>query len=155
MRALAHRMNDIKLNTLILNRFCGEEYYSIQSASWSIWDGRTLCVEMWFEEGLNLHEDTDYLAQEPGWELYFDVPSITDEMLKPGMILGDTENIEDETHFYYCEHLPTYNNKLEILGREDDKILFKITGECCDVNYYDGSKGSDTLEITAWIDEEN
>ncbi len=30
-----------------------------------------------------------------------------------------------------------------------------ICGECCDVNYYDGSKGNDVLEITAWIDKRN
>lgn len=50
-----------ELNTLILKRFCGEEYYPIESARWSIWDAETFCVEMWFEEGRNLHEDTEEL----------------------------------------------------------------------------------------------
>ena len=142
------------LNKLILKRFCGEEYYPVQSASWSIWRDRTFCVEMWFTEGENLHEDTEYLEQEPGWELYFDVPSITEESLQPGFVLEQKDIIEDETHFYYCEHLPTFDNRLEILDREEDRLLLKVTGTCCDVNYYDGSKGNNELEITLWIDKE-
>ena len=63
------------LGTLTIKRFCGEEYYPLDSASWSIWDGRVFCVEMNFGEGTGLHEDTAYLAQEPLWELYFDMPS--------------------------------------------------------------------------------
>ncbi len=147
-------MHDDMLNTLIIKRFCGEEYYPIESAGWSIWDSTTFCVEMWFQEGRNLHEDTEELAQEPGWELYFTIPSMDEEEVQSGMVLEEKNNIADETHFYYCEHLPTLNNRLEVLDRDGDRILFKITGECCDVNYYDGSKGNNLLEITAWIDKE-
>ena len=32
-------MNDARLNTLVLKRFCGEEYYPLQSAVRSIWNG--------------------------------------------------------------------------------------------------------------------
>ena len=77
-----------------------------------------------------------------------------EEEVQSGMVLEEKDNIADETHFYYCEHLPTLNNRLEVLDRDGDRILFKITGECCDVNYYDGSKGNNLLEITAWIDKE-
>ena len=141
------------LNTLVLKRFCGNEYYPIDSANWSIDDSTTLGVEMWFKEGRNLHEDTEELAQEPVWELYFTISPMNEENVKPGMVLEEKDNHADETHFYYCEHQPTLNNHLEVLDRDGDRILFRITGECCDVNYYDGSKGNDILEITAWIDK--
>ena len=147
-------MKDERLNTLILKRFCGEEYYRLQNASWSIWNGSVLCVEMWFAEGTNLHEDTEYLEEEPGWELYFNLPEENEDCVKTGMVLTDTENREEETHFYYCEHLPTVNNRLEILDTDGTRLLLRITGECCDVNYYDGSKGNNSLELTAWIDQE-
>lgn len=143
-----------ELNTLILKRFCGEEYYPIASARWSIWDAETFCVEMWFEEGRNLHEDTEELAESPGWELYFSIPPMKEEDVKAGMVLEEKDNKPDETHFYYCEHLTTLNNHLEVLDRDGDRLLLRITGECCDVNYYDGSKGNNFLEITAWIDKE-
>ncbi len=147
-------MDNNFLNTLILKRFCGDEHYPLQSAVWSIWDGRVFGVEMYFDEGTDLHEDTEYLAQEPSWELYFNVPGMKEEDVSKGLILEEKDNREDETHFYYCEHLTTENNRLEVLNRDEDRILARITGECCDVNYYDGSKGNNTLEITVWIDKE-
>ena len=141
-------------NELIIKRFCGEEVYPLESAAWSIWNSAVLCVEMWFEEGKNLHDDTKALAQAPGWELYFNIPPMDEEDVKPGMVLEEKDNRTDETHFYYCEHLPTRNNRIEVLGRDGDRLLLKITGECCDINFYDGSRGNDILEITAWIDKE-
>ena len=47
--------------------------------------------------------------------------------------------------------MPTENSRLEVLDRDGDRLLLKITGECCDVSCYDGSKGNNTLEMTAWI----
>jgi hypothetical protein len=147
-------MSQEKMNTLILKRFCGEEYYPLEDAKWSIWNQTTFCLEMSFGEGSSLHEDTEELAESPLWELYFNVPAMDEQDVKPGMILEEKDNREDETHFYYCEHQPTANNRLEVLGREGGRILVRVTGECCDVNYYDGSKGNNILEIEAWIDPE-
>ncbi len=144
-------MENDRTGTLVIRRFCGEEYYPLQSGTWSIWDGRVFCVEMDFGEGTCLHEDTEYLAQEPLWELYFDMPSPEVEV---GTIFTDEQNREDETHLYYCEHYPTEKNRVEVLERDGERMLLKITGECCDVNYYDGSKGNDELEITVWLDKE-
>ena len=140
------------MDKLILKRFCGEEYYPLESASWSIWKDHLL-VEMNFTAGENLHEDTEYLEQEPSWELCFTLEN--EKLLVPGLVLENKDNEENETNFYYCEHNLTYDNRLEILDREDDRLLLKITGICCDVNYYDGSKGNDSLEITLWIDQES
>ena len=128
-------MNHNMLNTLILKRFCGDEYYPIESARWSIWEKTTFCVEIGFKEGTNLQEDTEYLAQKPLWELYFNIPPTDEAEVKPGMLLEEKDNCEDETHFYYCEHFPTLNPRLEVLDRDGDRLLFRITGECCDVNF--------------------
>lgn len=147
-------MSGDRTDTLILKRFCGEEYYPLETAAWSVYSNTTFCVEMQFAEGTNLHEDTAELDEMPGWELYFNIPPMTEEDIRPGMSLEDKDCREDETHFYYCEHLPTANSHLEVLDRKDDRILVRITAECCDVNYYDGSKGNNGLEITAWIDKE-
>ena len=140
-----------KLNTLIIKRFCGEECYPLQNGTWSI-DDNELSIEMNFGPGTNLHEDTAYLEEEPGWNLYFDTTNVTNESVKSGLILNEAN--EDETYIYYCECMSTFENHLEILERKGDDILVKVTGECCDINYYDGSKGNDILEVTAWISKE-
>lgn len=140
-----------KLNTLVIRRFCGEEYYPLQNGTWSIDNGK-FSVEMDFGPGTNLHEDTADLDEEPNWNLYFDTTNIINESVKSGLILNEAN--EDETYLYYGECISTFKNYLEILERKDDSILIKVTGKCCDVNYYDGSKGNDTLEITTWINKE-
>lgn len=140
-----------KLNTLIIRRFCGKEYYPLQNGTWSIDNGK-FSVEMNFGPGTNLHEDTADLDEEPSWNLYFDITRITNESIESGLVLNGAN--EDETYIYYGECTPTFKNYLEILEKTDDSILVKVTGECCDVNYYDGSKGNNTLEITAQISRE-
>ena len=133
---------------LKLKRFCGEETYPLKEAKWYMID-RDLWIDMEFAEGHDLHEDTEYLAQEPVWELRFDAAD--DNILQKGCILTNENDEEEDGNFYYCEHIPTFHNVLEVLDRKEDEILFKINAVCCDVNYYDGSKGNDELELTAWI----
>ncbi|MBR4462692.1 MAG: hypothetical protein IKS51_08950 [Erysipelotrichaceae bacterium] len=144
-------MDTNHLNILILKRFCGEEHYPLQSAVWSIWHD-DLVIEMSFEEGTDLHEDTAYLEQEPSWELSF--PLSDEAMLQVGAIFENKDNEDNGANFYYCEHNLTYDNRLEILDRDGDRLLVRMTGICCDVNYYDGSRGNDELEIIAWVDKE-
>ena len=135
---------------LIVKRFCGDEFYPLEHANW-YFIGNTLWIDMAFKQGTQLHEDTEFLEQEPTWEVSFKVDS--EEMLQKGMIVENSNENDEDAIFYYCEHNPTYKNRLEILDREDNKLHIKISGECCDINYYDGSKGNDYLEITAWIDK--
>lgn len=59
-------MND----TLILKRFCGEEQYTLLRGTWSIDDG-VLSIVLSFGSGINLHEDTEDMTEEPDWNLYF------------------------------------------------------------------------------------
>lgn len=135
---------------LIVKRFCGEEFYPLESSKWYM-IRNTLWIDLAFGQGEQLHEDTEYLAQEPTWEISFKVDN--EEMIKQGLVLDNPNEVYEDAIFYYCEHNPTFKNRLEILERNDDKLLIKLSGECCDINYYDGSKGNDTLEMTAWIDK--
>ena len=136
-----------KTNELILKRFCGEEYYEIDNSSWRI-DNNHLFLELNFKEGTNLHEDTKELNESPSLDLYFKTV-ISESDIKKGLVCDEIDNAN--TYFYYCEYNDVFNTKLEVLDRIEDKVLFKIICECCDVNYYDGSKGNNTLEVTTWV----
>lgn len=136
---------------LILKRFCGDEIYPLANANWCI-SGGELKIDMRFSRGTQLHEDTKYLAEEPSWWIYFS--NITDDsILKKGLVLENSNESEDDAFLYYCEHNPTYHNRLEILDRINDQLLIRLSAVCCDVNYYDGSKGTNKMEITAWISQ--
>ena len=148
-------MNEDMLNTLILKRFCGVETYPVESTYWCIWDKTLLDVSIWFEKGTNRHEDAKELDFPPSWDLYFDVLPMKGEDLRPGMIFADKDNKDGMTNFWFDEEFPTYNNHLEVLDRDGDRILCRITGECCDVDVRDGSKGMDSLELTVWIQSDD
>ena len=135
---------------LTLKRFCGDELYPLTSSKWFIIDN-TLWINLTFSQGMQLHEDTEYLAEEPTWELSFEIDDET--ILKKGSVLENANESDEDAYLYYCEHNPTYKNRLEILDSIDGKLLVRISAECCDINYYDGSKGNDILEFTAWIEK--
>lgn len=146
-------------NFLTLKRFCGDEKYPIESAEWYIMDGDgtwddpyTLCLEMQFEAGIELHEDTETLGAEPSWEISFPALKLAEEDLQVGFMMEmDNDDEEEEANFYYCEHQPTLKNKMEILEIKDDSLLIHLTGKTEDVNYYDGSKPKNELDVTAWF----
>lgn len=131
-------------------RFCGVELYPLSHAKWYV-SGNTMWINMSFSEGIDLHKDTEFLAQEPTWELSFKINS--ENEIKSGVIFENANESDEDAVFYYCEHTPTYKNRIEIVERQNDNIFVRISGECCDINYYDGSKGNDILEITAWINK--
>ena len=149
-------------NYLTLKRFCGEEKYPVESANWYIiegdgtWDDPyMLCLEMEFSEGEELHEDTENLEAEPSWEISFSSLKLTEEDLKAGFKM-ELENEDDEDSlFYYCEHQPTFENKMEILEVKGDSLLIHITGKTTDVNFYDGSKPMNELDIIVWFEKED
>ena len=141
-------MEDIHM--LAIKRFCGDELYPLESSKWYI-IGHTLWIDLAFAQGSQLHEDTEYLAEEPTWELSFKIDDET--ILKKGTVLENANESDEGAYLYYCEHNPTYKNRLKILDRIDDKLLVRISAECCDINFYDGSKGNDVLELTAWVEK--
>ena len=138
---------DSNIDKLVLKRFCGEEYYLVDSSSYSIKDNKLL-ITVNFREGTNLHEDTKELMEEPSLSLSFDLSN----SLEKGIVLNNPDN--NDTYFYYCEYIDLSNIRLEILDIKNNQILIKLSAECTDINYYDGSKGNDSLTLTAWIDGE-
>ncbi len=144
---------------LTLKRFCGEEKYPIRSAEWYIMEGDgtwddpyTLCLEMDFGEGVDLHEDTKTLKAEPSWEVSFPALKLSRWKLLPGFTMKlENEEEDEEAIFYYCEHQPTICNKVKVLRVWGNSLLLHITAKTEDVNFYDGSKPKNELELTAWF----
>jgi len=146
---------------LSLKRFCGEEKYPVESAEWYIlkgdgtWDDPcTLCLEMTFAAGEELHEDTIGLDAMPSWEVSFPALELTKKDLQIGFAMN-IDNEDEEANFYYCEHQPTTENKVEVLEVKGNDLLLRITAKTMDVNYYDGSKPMNELEVIAWFSNED
>lgn len=145
------------MNTLILERFCGEESYPVKSAEWYILDGDgtwddpySLWLEVKCGAGEKLSEDTKSLAAEPNLDISFDALHLKNEEIKAGLVM-ENENEEDESTalMYYCDHQPTRKNRMEVLERDGDSLVIKITAKTTDVNYYDGSKPDNKIEVVA------
>ena len=105
-----------------------------------------------------MSDDTKSLNGQPHWELTVRAEKLDLAALKSGFkaeipIGYDEESGENLTNFYYCEHDPSDNNQLEILEKQGNRILFRISGEVGDVNYYDGSKPVNKILVEAWFEE--
>lgn len=144
------------MDKLMLKRFCGEEAYPIKKAVWDILEGDgtwddpySLWLEIECDAGESLNEDTINLDAKPNLDISFHALTLKDEDIKPGFILTfENEEEESEALLYYCDHQPTKNNRMEILERTGDTLLVKLTAETMDVNYYDGSKPDNKIELT-------
>ncbi|MBE7649170.1 hypothetical protein G1K66_12590 [Tenacibaculum finnmarkense] len=149
-------------SNLRLIRFCGEELYPIESATWHFHKSEEDNInELWLEikadYGQQLSEDTKYLEKQPHWELTIKIENLklTDFVsgFKTEIESGFDEESEDYlTNFYYCEHEPSDNNSIEIVERNENQILFRIEGEITDVNYYDGSKPNNKIIVETWFE---
>lgn len=148
-------------NILYMERFCGMEEYPLKDSTWYIIKGdRTDCdpdrlyLEMNFEKGRVMHEDTQFLDEEPFWELIFYSAQMPEIILQAGLCMEQLNERHDvDANLYYGEHQPTLDNKMEILAVDGDRLKIRLTGITEDVNYYDGSKPKSTLQIIAWFDK--
>lgn len=148
---------------LKLTRFCGDEFYPINKATWHLYkDEEDNINELWLEiyadSGIVLHEDTEYLGAKPHWELTYRAENLNINDLTTGFKVevpyGYDEELNDSlTNFYYCEHEPSDNNIIEILATEESRLLIRVTAEITDVNYYDGSKPRNKIFVEAWFDK--
>ena len=149
---------------LKLTRFCGEELYPIETATWHFHKNEDDEInELWLEIetdfGIQLSDDTKELGGTPHWELTLRIKNLTLSDLTVGFKADIKDGYSDElddtvTNFYYCEHEQSDNNEIEILDKKGNKILFRITGEVTDVNYYDGSKPKNKIYVETWFDED-
>ncbi|MFQ6973493.1 MAG: hypothetical protein ACLRTG_20155, partial [Enterocloster aldenensis] len=95
-----------------------------------------------------------YLEAEPSWEVNFYSLKIPAASLQPGFCLEQPNREEDvEGNLYYMEHQPTIDNKMEVVEAEGERLKIRLTGITEDVNYYDGSKPKNTMELVAWFDK--
>lgn len=148
---------------LMLKRFCGEEKYPVECTEWYILEGDgtwddpyTFCLEMAFATGEELHEDTKELEAEPSWEISFPALKLRKKDLQTGFIMDFANEDEDEeANFYYCEHQPTIDNKVEVLEVKGNSLLLRVTAKTMDVNFYDGSKPMNELEVIAWFSKQD
>jgi hypothetical protein len=153
---------EMKENTLFLTRFCGVEQYPVESATCHIVKGDgteddpdMLSLEIHFKTGTVLHEDTAGLEAEPSWEINFYAVQFTVSSLKPGLCLEQPNAMEDmDGNFYYVEHQPTINNQMKIIESDGERLKIHLNGATEDVNYYDGSKPKNTMELVAWFDKD-
>jgi hypothetical protein len=147
---------------LKLTRFCGEEFYPINKATWKIYEDKNGNMnELWLEVradfGIVLHEDTKYLKAKPHWELTIRAENLNIDDLatdfRAEIPCGYDEDSDDSlANFYYCEHEPSDNNVIEILATEENRLLIRVTGETTDVNFYDGSKPKNKIFVETWFD---
>lgn len=149
---------------LKLTRFCGEELYPIENATWHFHastddEVNQLWLEIETDLGIQLSDDTKDLGGKPHWELTLRIKDLKPSDLTIGfkaqIEYGYDDDLDDTvTNFYYCEHEQTDKNEIEILEKNGNKILFRITGEVTDVNYYDGSKPKNKIYVETWFDED-
>lgn len=146
-------------NILYLTRFCGVEQYPVETATWYIIDGDgtedepdILCIKAECTAGNHLHEDTAYIAAEPSWEVSFCAARIPIHRLQPGFCL-EQPNVDKDVdgNLYYMEHQPTTDNEMEILAVEGERLKIRLKGFTEDVNYCDGSKPQNRMQLTAWF----
>jgi hypothetical protein len=147
---------------LKLIRFCGEELYPINKATWHIYKNEEDNInELWLDIeagiGIVLHEDTEYAKAKPHWELTYKAKNLDENNLQVGFKAEIPNGYDDEeddtvTNFYYYEHEPTDNNTIEILAVENNRLLIRVIGETMDVNYYDGSKPLNKLSVETWFE---
>lgn len=148
-------------NILYMERFCGMEEYPLKDSIWYIlkgdgteYDPDQLYLEMNFEKGRVMHEDTRFLDEEPFWNLVFYSFQMPDIVPQAGLCMEQPNERQDVYgNLYYGEHQPTMDNKMEILMIDGDRLKVRLTGVTEDVNYYDGSKPKSTLQITAWFNK--
>ena len=126
-------------NVLYLTRFCGMERYPVETATWNI------------IEGDGTEDAPDILCL----EINFYSLKIPADSLEPGFCLEQPNQEEDvDGNLYYMEHQPTMDNKMEVIEVDGKRLKIRLTGLTEDVNYYDGSKPKNTMELVAWFDKD-
>lgn len=153
---------ELELNTLFLERFCGTEQYLVESATWYVIDGDgteddpdMLCIAIEFKHGTNLHDDTKTLNANPSWEINFYSLTPVIDLLKENQTFVQPNETEDiDGNLYYAAHQPTINNVMQILEVNGNKLKVKLSAETEDINYYDGSKPKNTLQLITWLEKQ-
>jgi hypothetical protein len=150
----------MKVGILTLNRFNGQEQFSISAAKIFQFEDDGF-FELNFEietdeKPIKTLPDTKDLDARPNAEFIIRVKDFAWNNLV-GKCYTIPQGYDEETgdyltRFYYCEHEETDDNVIEIIERNNDKFHVIIKATCIDVNYYDNSKPRTKLEIDAWFE---
>ncbi|MFE7464389.1 hypothetical protein ACFU6R_09815 [Streptomyces sp. NPDC057499] len=147
----------------VLHRFNGDEAYRLGEAtvrvlrsygsgsgsgSGSEGDGHEVTV--WFEaqadpEGARRCADTAEAGMVPSAEVGVGMTegeADIDRLVGRTFLVPGVPEGEDSASslLYYFEHEPLRDNRITVVSRDGDRLRLRWTGECDDVNFYDGSK---------------
>ncbi|MFJ6016624.1 hypothetical protein [Streptomyces sp. NPDC092952] len=149
----------------VLHRFNGDEVYGLDEAVVRVirsYDGDGEGgggheVTVWFEasaasDGARRCADTAEAGMVPSAEVGVGMTAAEAEIdrlvgrtfLMPGVPEGEDSAL---SLLYYFEHEPLRDNRITVVARVGDRLRLRWTGECCDVNFYDGSKPPARIEI--------
>ena len=113
-------------------------------------------------DGLHMSVAVNDIFADPGDDIFAlnqDGSMLAVSFYNGGLIVFDLEQPneanEADGSFYYLEHQPTRNNRMEILARDGNRLKIRVSGSTEDVNYYDGSKPENRLQLTAWFEKEH
>ncbi len=151
----------LTIGKLDLKRYSGNERFPISLATYEIdFDSifqrfnLHLNVKLGHLEGV---EKTDQRADiTPEWDLHFPLSEIEVHHLDEGLSLeipyGYIDAVDDYyALFHYFERIPSFKNKMTLVGIDEDKWCIAITGMTDDVEFYDGSKPLASIGVKAWF----
>lgn len=151
-------------DTLHMQRFKGLESYQIESAKWNLYrdedpQGMNLCLRVECSKAIKQFEDTAYVGGKPDWELNLVQPVLEDSSLHTGFKAEIPASYDESrggwiTNFYFTSHEGSEKNQVEVLSRDGDRLLIRLTGEIVDVNHYDDSKPRSKVSVTTWFSKD-
>ncbi|MFB9077971.1 hypothetical protein ACFFLS_04795 [Flavobacterium procerum] len=139
------------LNQLKITRSCGVEYYPVEKALWEINTEKSadntypLYLNIQFEKGTVLCDDTAMLDEKPSWHL--ETPLKEEHVIKGLKV----EIANEPVAFSYDRLKDTLENVVEVLEVDGDKLLIELTGKTIDVNMDEDSEPDTILQVTAWF----
>jgi hypothetical protein len=144
-----------------MERFKGLEIYQIESAKWNFYeDGARGGMNLWLSvdggSAIKQFEDTEYVRGAPDWELNLVEVDLKDSILEAGFRASIPSGYDERrggwiTNLYFTSHDGSDENTIEVLQRDGDRLLIRLTGEIVDVNYYDDSKPRSKLLVETWF----
>ena len=146
-------------NRFLVKRFSGPELFKVTKAHWNLYEdeGRNnLTLYLECDGGVALTEEISYCSEYCNWELNLWESNLSEEQLVPGFKAKIPSGYDESkdgwiTNFYFTEHDGSDNNEIEIIKKENERLLIKITGEITDLNFYDGSKPNSKLCVQTWF----
>jgi len=151
----------VKNEILTMKRFCIDEQYEICNPVWNhYYDREEKAYNFWLriesDKAITQSEDTAYIFQALNWEINVVEKSLREEDIRTGFKYFIPDGYDETrggwiTNFYFCEHMGTDKNHIEIIDTDGDSLLVRLSGEIPDVNFYDDSKANTKLLLEAWF----